>query len=78
MAARCGWRPGATSAALWSEVARAPSGPPRGVLLTGMMGALSQQIVDAMAGNPALSTAMGIAGGRPRDGFVSAAKSTWP
>lgn len=43
-----------------------------GVLLTGMMGALSQQLLDAMAGNPALTTALGIAGGRPRDGFVAA------
>ena len=43
-----------------------------GVLLTGMMGALSQQLLDAMAGNPALATAMGIAGASPMDGFVAA------
>ncbi len=43
-----------------------------GALLTGMMGALSQQLLDAMAGNPALADAMGIGGGRPRDGFVAA------
>lgn len=43
-----------------------------GVLLTGMMGALSQQLLDAMAGNPALTTAMGITDGRPMDGFVAA------
>lgn len=43
-----------------------------GVLLTGMMGALSQQLLDAMAGNPALAEAMGIANARPVDGFVAA------
>lgn len=42
-----------------------------GVLLTGMMGALSQQLLDAMAGNPALAAAIGIANGRPLDGFVA-------
>lgn len=43
-----------------------------GILLTATMGALSQQLLDAMAGNPALTTAMGIADGRPLDGFVAA------
>jgi ABC-2 type transport system permease protein len=43
-----------------------------GVLLTATMGALSQQFLDAMAGNPALSTAMGINHARPMDGFVAA------
>ncbi len=43
-----------------------------GVLLTAMMGALSQQLLDAMAGNPALAEAMGIANARPMDGFVAA------
>lgn len=43
-----------------------------GVLLTGMMGALSHQFLDAMAGNPALAQAIGIASGRPMDGFVAA------
>ena len=43
-----------------------------GVLLTAMMGALSQQLLDAMASNPALADAMGIAHARPRDGFVAA------
>lgn len=43
-----------------------------GVLFAGMMGALSRQILDAMAGNPALSDAMGIANGRPMDGYVAA------
>jgi ABC-2 type transport system permease protein len=42
------------------------------VLLTGMMGALSQQLLDAMAGNPALAKAIGIANARPMDGFVAA------
>ena len=43
-----------------------------GVMLTGMMGALSQQLLDAMAGNPALAEAMGIAHTRPLKGFVAA------
>ena len=43
-----------------------------GVLLTGMMGALSQQFLDAMTGNPALADVMGIADVRPMDGFVAA------
>lgn len=43
-----------------------------GVLLTGMMGTLARQILDAMAGNPALVQAMGITNGRPSDGFVAA------
>lgn len=42
------------------------------VILTATMGALSQQFLDTMAGNPALTNAMGIAGGRPVDGFVAA------
>ncbi|MEO7943862.1 MAG: hypothetical protein ABIR34_10715 [Marmoricola sp.] len=42
------------------------------VLLTGMMGALAQQLVDAMAGNPALTEAMGITNGAPLDGFIAA------
>jgi ABC-2 type transport system permease protein len=43
-----------------------------GILLTGMMGSLAQQFLDAMAGNPALVEAMGIEGGRPLDGFIAA------
>ncbi len=43
-----------------------------GVLLTGMMGALSRQFLDAMSGNPALAQAIGIGGGRPMDGFIAA------
>ena len=43
-----------------------------GVLLTGMMGALSHQFLDAMAGNRALGQAIGIGEGRPVDGFVAA------
>ncbi|MGI8882102.1 MAG: ABC transporter permease, partial [Jatrophihabitans sp.] len=42
-----------------------------GVLLTATMGALSQQLLDAMAGNPALTTAMGITDGRPIEGLVA-------
>jgi ABC-2 type transport system permease protein len=43
-----------------------------GILLTAMMGALAQQFLHALAGNPALAEAMGIKGGRPLDGFVAA------
>ncbi|MEO8556150.1 MAG: hypothetical protein ABI474_05725, partial [Actinomycetota bacterium] len=43
-----------------------------GVLLTGMMGALSQQFLDMVTGNPALADVMGIASARPMDGFVAA------
>ncbi len=43
-----------------------------GVLLTGMMGTLAQQFLDAMAGNPTMAEAMGITNGRPLDGFVAA------
>ncbi|UQU66871.1 hypothetical protein COUCH_11625 [Couchioplanes caeruleus] len=42
-----------------------------GILLTAMMGSLSQQFLDAMAGNPALAEAIGIRGGRPLDGFIA-------
>jgi ABC-2 type transport system permease protein len=43
-----------------------------GILLTAMMGSLARQFLDAMAGNTALSDAMGITGARPLDGFVAA------
>ncbi len=43
-----------------------------GVILGATMGALSQQLLDAMSGNPALSVAMGIADARPMAGFVAA------
>ncbi|WP_432889954.1 ABC transporter permease [Kribbella sp. CA-245084] len=42
-----------------------------GVLFAAMMGALAQQLLDAMTGNPALAESMGIRGGRPLDGFVA-------
>ena len=43
-----------------------------GLLLTGMMGSLAGQFLDAVVGNPAMAQAMGIKGGRPLDGFVAA------
>ncbi|HET9877295.1 MAG TPA: hypothetical protein VFQ37_16295, partial [Mycobacterium sp.] len=43
-----------------------------GLLLTGMMGSLARQFLDALAGNPTLAEAMGIEGARPLDGFVAA------
>ena len=42
-----------------------------GTLLAGAMGALSQQLLDAMLGNPALAEALGIVDGRPLDEFVA-------
>ncbi|MEO6997046.1 MAG: hypothetical protein ABI112_03095, partial [Terracoccus sp.] len=42
-----------------------------GVLFMAMMGALARQLVDAMAGNPALATALGVGATRPADGFVA-------
>ena len=42
-----------------------------GVLLTGMLGALSQQMVDAMQGNPALAEAMGTVGQDPLLGLIA-------
>jgi polyether ionophore transport system permease protein len=42
-----------------------------GVLLTGMLGALSQQMVDAMEGNPALAEALGTAGDDPLLGLIA-------
>lgn len=45
-----------------------------GVLLTGMMGALARQFLDAIAGNGALADTMGIGDARPLDGFVAAAQ----
>jgi ABC-2 type transport system permease protein len=42
-----------------------------GMLLTGMMGALARQFLDAVNGNAALGEAMGISGDRPLDGFIA-------
>lgn len=41
------------------------------VMLAAMMGSLAQEMLDAMAGNPALADAIGIAGGRPTDGLMA-------
>lgn len=41
-------------------------------LFAAMMGALAQQLLDAMAGNPALAESMGVQGDRPLDGVVAA------
>jgi len=43
-----------------------------GILLTAMMGSLSRQLLNAMAGNIALAQALDIDGGRPLDGVVAA------
>ena len=41
------------------------------LILAGMMGALAQQFVDAVAGNPAMGEAIGMSGARPEDGFLA-------
>lgn len=41
------------------------------VLLAAMMGALEQQMLDAVAGNPALGEAMGAFGAHPENGFMA-------
>jgi ABC-2 type transport system permease protein len=42
-----------------------------GVLLTGMMGALARQFLDALDGNAAFGRAVGITGDRPLDGLIA-------
>lgn len=42
-----------------------------GLLLTGMLGSLAQQFLDAVAGNSALGDAVGISGDRPLDGLIA-------
>jgi ABC-2 type transport system permease protein len=41
------------------------------VILAGMMGALAQQFVDAVLGNPAMAEALGLSGARPEAGIVA-------
>ena len=41
------------------------------LILAGMMGALAQQFLDAVAGNPAMAQAIGMSGAQPEDGFVA-------
>ncbi len=41
------------------------------VIIAGMLGALAQQFVDAVTGNPAMAQAIGMSGTRPEDGFVA-------
>ncbi len=41
------------------------------LVIAGMMGALAQQFVDAVAGNPAMAQAIGMSGAQPEDGFVA-------
>ena len=41
------------------------------LVLAGMMGALAQQFVGAVAGNPAMAEAIGMSGAQPEDGFVA-------
>ena len=48
-----------------------PAGWPRGCCSRAMMGALAQQLIDAMTGNPALADAIGVSRDAPLDGFVA-------
>ncbi len=41
------------------------------VILAGMMGALAQQFIDAVLGNPAMAEALGVSGAQPVDGMVA-------
>jgi polyether ionophore transport system permease protein len=41
------------------------------LILAGMMGALAQQFVDAVLGNPAMAEALGLSGAQPQDGIVA-------
>ena len=41
------------------------------VILAGMMGALAQQFVDAVLGNPAMAEALGVSGAQPVDAIVA-------
>jgi ABC-2 type transport system permease protein len=41
------------------------------LILAGMMGALAQQFVDAITGNPAMAGAIGLSGAQPQDGMVA-------
>ena len=41
------------------------------LVIAGMMGALAQQFIDAVTGNPAMAEAIGMSGAQPEDGFVA-------
>ena len=41
------------------------------VILAGMMGALAQQFIDAVLGNPTMAEALGVSGAQPVDGMVA-------
>ena len=41
------------------------------VILAGLMGALAQQFVDAVLGNPSMAQALGLSGAQPADGIVA-------
>ena len=41
------------------------------LVVAGMMGALAQQFVDAVTGNPAMADAIGMSRAQPQDGFVA-------
>ena len=41
------------------------------VILAGMMGALAQQFIDAVLGNPTMAEALGVSGAHPVDGMVA-------
>jgi ABC-2 type transport system permease protein len=66
------WRRRPVGLAVWLHCPATLGWLAGGILLTAMMGALSRQFLDAMAGNRALGQAMGIGGSRPLDGFIAA------
>ncbi len=41
------------------------------LIIAGMMGALAQQFLDAIAGSPSMAEAIGMSSARPEDGFVA-------
>lgn len=41
------------------------------LVIAGMMGALAQEFLDAVAGNPDMAAAIGMSGSRPEDGFIA-------
>ncbi|MCU7730869.1 hypothetical protein ODJ79_44755 [Actinoplanes sp. KI2] len=58
--------------AAWIHLPAAAGWLSGGIVLTALMGSLARQFLDAMAGNPALSQAIGVEGDRPLDGLIAA------
>ncbi|GAA1594782.1 MULTISPECIES: ABC transporter permease [Kribbella] len=69
--ARATWSRRPLGLAIWIHRPAALGWLAGGVLLAAMMGSLANQLLEAMAGNPALAESMGIQDGRPLDGVVA-------